>query len=44
MGRHVSRLSARSSVVLPQPEGPITASTSPRRIDNDTSLTAATPS
>ena len=36
----VSRLSDRSSVVLPQPEGPISASTSPWRIGNETERTA----
>ena len=36
----VSRLSERSSVVLPQPEGPIRASTSPWRTGSETSLTA----
>ena len=37
----VRRLSERSSVVLPQPEGPISASTSPWRIGRDTWLTAS---
>ncbi len=36
----VSRLSVRSSVVLPQPEGPMRASTSPWWIDSDTDFTA----
>ena len=36
----VRRLSVRSSVVLPQPEGPISASTSPWWIESDTDLTA----
>ena len=36
----VSRLSERSSVVLPQPDGPISASTSPWRIGSETVLTA----
>ena len=36
----VSRLSVRSSVVLPQPDGPISASTSPWWIDSETDLTA----
>ena len=36
----VSRLSERRSVVLPQPDGPISASTSPWRIGSDTELTA----
>ena len=31
----VSRLSERSSVVLPQPDGPISASTSPWRTGSD---------
>ena len=35
-----SRLSERSSVVLPQPDGPISASTSPWRTGSVTSLTA----
>ena len=37
----MSRLSERSSVVLPQPEGPISASTSPWRTGSETALTAA---
>ena len=36
----VSRLSDRRSVVLPQPDGPIRASTSPWRIGSETDLTA----
>ena len=36
----VRRLSVRSSVVLPHPEGPIRASTSPWWIDSETDLTA----
>ena len=36
----VSRLSERSSVVLPHPEGPIRASTSPWRIGSETESTA----
>ena len=36
----VRRLSERSSVVLPQPDGPISASTSPWRIGRSTVLTA----
>jgi hypothetical protein len=36
----VSLLSVRSSVVLPQPEGPMSASTSPWWIESETSLTA----
>ena len=36
-----SRLSERSSVVLPQPDGPISASTSPWRTGSETSLTAS---
>ncbi len=36
----VSRLSERSRVVLPQPDGPISASTSPWRSGSETSLTA----
>ena len=36
----VRRLSERSSVVLPQPDGPISASTSPWRIGSETDLTA----
>jgi hypothetical protein len=39
----VRRLSVRSSVVLPQPDGPISASTSPWWIDSDTDLTASLP-
>ena len=37
----VSRFSDRSSVVLPQPDGPIRANTSPWRIGSDTDLTAS---
>ncbi len=37
----VRRLSERSSVVLPQPDGPISASTSPWRIGSETELTAS---
>ena len=37
----VSRLSVRSSVVLPQPDGPMSASTSPWRIGSETCLTAS---
>ena len=36
----VRRLSERSSVVLPQPDGPISASTSPWRTGSETRLTA----
>ena len=36
----VRRLSVRSSVVLPQPDGPISASTSPWWIESETDLTA----
>ena len=36
----VSRFSERSSVVFPQPEGPISASTSPWRTGSDTEFTA----
>ena len=39
----VRRLSVRRSVVLPQPDGPISASTSPWWIDSDTELTACLP-
>ena len=39
----VRRLSVRSSVVLPQPDGPISASTSPWWIDSDTDFTAGLP-
>ena len=39
----VRRLSERRSVVLPQPEGPISASTSPWRIGRETYLTAGLP-
>ena len=38
-----SLLSERSSVVLPQPEGPIRASTSPWLTLSETSLTAGLP-
>ncbi len=37
----VSRLSERRSVVLPQPEGPINARTSPWRTGSETLLTAS---
>ena len=37
----VSRLSERSSVVLPQPEGPIIARTSPWRTGSETDFTAS---
>ena len=37
----VSRLSERSRVVLPQPEGPISDSTSPWRTGSETPLTAS---
>jgi hypothetical protein len=37
----VRRFSDRSSVVLPQPDGPIRASTSPWRIGSDTRSTAS---
>ena len=37
----VSRFSERSSVVLPHPDGPISASTSPWRIGSETDLTAS---
>ena len=36
----VSRLSERNSVVLPQPDGPMSASTSPWRTGRSTALTA----
>jgi hypothetical protein len=36
----VRRFIVRSSVVLPQPEGPMSASTSPRRTDSETPSTA----
>ena len=36
----VRRFSDRSRVVLPQPDGPISASTSPCRIGSETDLTA----
>ena len=37
----VRRFSVRSSVVLPQPEGPISARTSPWWIDSETERTAS---